>query len=217
LQHFERLFHGLHAFQVESSLSQEEFRAVCHVLMETNNVAEGVARIYVTRDSAVITLRPYLMQPVELRAVISTVRIDPQLSLHKTANRLPYILAQQEAVRAGVNDAVLLSPGGQVAEFTSSNLFVVSGDELFTPPLSDGPLPGITREAVLALASEARIPVYERSFGPEFLQNADEVFATNSLMEVTSVVTWTRWPKLTIKLRDAYRSLVTRELSTPAP
>ena len=217
VEHLERLFDGLRALEIEPSLSREEMRAVCRVLIDRNSIAEGVARIYVTRDSLIVTARRYTMQPVDLRATISSVRIDPQLSRFKTANRLPYILAQQEAVRAVVNDAVLLNTAGRVVEFTASNLFVVSGDELFTPPLTDGPLPGITRHAVLTLAAELRIPAHEHSFSTEFLKNAAEVFATNSLMEITSVVTWTRWPKLTIKLKDAYRTLVTRELSTLVP
>jgi len=116
-----------------------------------------------------------------------------------------------------VNDAVLLNAAGRVVEFTTSNLFVVKDGELFTPPLSDGPLPGITRRVVLGLAAEMRVAVHERSFGPEFLENADEVFATNSLMEITSVATWSRWPKLTLRLQDAYRALVANEISTPGP
>jgi branched-chain amino acid aminotransferase len=217
LEHFGRLLEGLKALKIESQLSPEELWAVCRVLVDKNEVKEGVARVYVTRDSTVVTLRQYTMQPVELRAMISTVRVDPRLSGFKTANRLPYLLAQQEAVQAGVNDAVLLNTNGRVVEFTTSNLFVVKDDELFTPPLTDGPLPGITRRAVLALAAERGMATRERSFGQEFLENADEVFATNSLMEITSVVTWSRWLKVTLRMQDAYRALVANELSTPAP
>src|SRR5207249_6221725 len=112
----------------------------------------------------------------------SSVHVDMELSGFKTANRLSYILAEREARREGVDDAVLLNATGHVVEFTASNLFVVRDGEFFTPPLSDGPLPGITRQAVLSLAEEAQIPVHERSFGCEFLDKADEVFATNSLI-----------------------------------
>ncbi len=205
------------ALKIKSPLQQEELRAVCRSLVDKNEVTEGVARVYITRDSIVATVRPYTMQPVELRAMISTVCVDPRLSRFKTANRLPYLLAQQEAVEANVNDAVLLNTDGRVVEFTTSNLFVVKDDELFTPPLTDGPLPGVTRHVVLGLALERGIAAREHSFGREFLEKADEVFATNSLMEITSVVTWSRWPKITLRLQDAYRALVTSELSTPGP
>jgi branched-subunit amino acid aminotransferase/4-amino-4-deoxychorismate lyase len=217
LEHFDRLHIGLEALKIKPELSQEELRAVCRALIEKNEVAEGVARVYVTRDSIVATLRRYAAQPVQLQAMISTVRIDPRLSRFKTANRLPYLLAQQEAVEANVNDAVLLNTDGRVVEFTTSNLFVVKDGGLFTPPLTDGPLPGITRHAVLGLAAEKGIATREHSFGREFLENADEVFATNSLMEITSIVTWTPWPKITLRLQKAYRTLVAKELNTPEP
>ena len=111
-----------------------------------------------------------------------------------------------------MDEAVLLNAAGHVVEFTTSNLFVVKHGELFTPPLSDGPLPGITRRAVLTLAAEQRIPAHEKSFGAEFLDAADEVFATNSLMELASVITWSRQRDLTTRLHQAYRELVREEV-----
>jgi branched-chain amino acid aminotransferase len=100
-----------------------------------------------------------------------------------------------------------------VAEFTASNVFVVKGGTVFTPPLADGPLPGITRRAVLALASAGGLAVGEQSFGPELFDTADEVFATNSLIEIAPVVTWSRERKLTLQLQQAYRALVAQEVA----
>ena len=217
LEHFDRLFEGLQALGIESPFSPEELRAVCRALIRYNNVSDGVARVYLTRDSIVATVKARAFVPRELRAIVSGVRIDPQLSRFKTANRLPYILAQQEAERAGVDDAVLLNADGKVVEFTASNLFVVKGGALLTPPLEDGPLPGITRRIVLALAVEQGIRVQEKSLGPQFLNNADEVFATNSLMEIAPVVTWSRYNDVTRCLQTTYRELVARELNMPGP
>ena len=217
LEHFDRLFEGLQALGIESPFSPEELRAICRALIRYNNVADGVARVYLTRDSIVATVKVREFAPRELRAIVSGVRIDPQLSRFKTANRLPYILAQHEAERAGVDDAVLLNADGKVVEFTTSNLFVVKDGALFTPPLSDGPLPGVARHAVLRLAAGEGIRVQEKSFGPEFLDTADEVFATNSLMEIAPVTTWSRRGNVTRRLQAAYRELVAEEISTPAP
>jgi branched-chain amino acid aminotransferase len=147
--------------------------------------------------------------------MVADIRIDPQLSRVKTANRLVYILAAREATAAGVEDAVILNHAGQVAELTTSNIFVVQGGTLWTPPLTDGPLPGITRGAVLTLAREQGIPVVERSFGPEFLDTADEVFATNSLREIVPIATWGRRAEVTRRLQAAYRELVARECRRP--
>jgi branched-chain amino acid aminotransferase len=217
LEHFDRLFEGLQALGIESPFSPEELRAICRTLIRYNNVADGVARVHLTRDSIVATVKAREFTPRELRAIVSGVRIDPQLSRFKTANRLPYILAQQEAERAGVDDAVLLNAAGKVVEFTASNLFVVKAGTLLTPPLKDGPLPGITRHTVLALAAEQGIRVQEKSFGPQFLNSADEVFATNSLIEIAPVATWGHQLNVTRRMQAAYRDLVAQEISTPAP
>ena len=147
---------------------------------------------------------------------MSTICVDSCFSRHKTANRLPYILAQQQASDEGADEAVLLSPAGRVVEFSASNLFVVKDGSIYTPPLEDGPLPGITRHAVLALAAELGIPARETGFGPEFLETADEVFATNSLIELAPVTNWGRSHNVTRQLQEAYRGLVQEELGMQA-
>ena len=211
-EHMERLFAGLQALSIESVFSPEELRAVCRSLAEMNGVPDGAARAYRTRDSTVVTVRSHPLAPRNLTAIVSTVRVDSHLSRHKTANRLPYILAQQEAASEGADEAVLLNSAGRVVEFATSNLFAVKDGCLFTPPLADGPLPGITRHAVLAIAAGIQIPVRETGFGPEFLDTADEVFATNSLIEIAAVGNWGQSEAMTQQLQKAYRALVREEL-----
>ena len=207
-EHLVRLGAGLAELGIEMWLSPAELRAACQALRKLNEVRDGVARIYQSRDSIVVTVQPRDFPTHELHAIVSTIRLDGRLSQFKTANRLPYILAQREAERAEVNDAVLLNSMGQVAEFTASNLFVAKNGILLTPPLADGPLPGITRQVVLELAVAAKLPVREFSFGPDFLATADEVFATNSLMEIAPVLTWGRPGRITRRLQSLFRQAV---------
>ena len=89
---------------------------------------------------------------------------------------------------------------------------MVKNGELITPPLADGPLPGITRAVVLVLAAEVKMPVSEKSFGPEFLPDAAEVFATNSRMEIAPVLSWGQPGPVTHRLQIAYRKFVLDEL-----
>ena len=211
-EHLVRLGDGLAELGIEMWLSPAELQAACRALLKLNDVCHGVARIYQSRDSIVITVLPREFPARELHVIVSSIRLDGWLSRFKTANRLPYILAQREAERAEVNDAVLLNSAGQVVEFTASNLFVVKNGVLLTPPLTDGPLPGITRQVVLELAVAAKLPAREFSFGPDFLVVADEVFATNSLMEIAPVLTWGRPGRITRRLQALYRQTVDDEL-----
>ncbi len=106
----------------------------------------------------------------------------------KTLNFLDNVLARQEAVKAGADEALLLNTAGNLAEASAANLFVVFDGILHTPPLSDGPLPGITRAVVLELAEGLDIPAVETSLKPEQLFAAEEAFLTNSLIEVRALV-----------------------------
>jgi len=151
-----------------------------------------------------------------LHVIVSSRRLDKGLSRFKTANRLPYLLAAHEAEQARANEAILLNTENRVLEFFSSNLFVVKNAEVFTPPLEDGPLPGITRGATLLLSSELRIAAHEVSFGLDFLEGADEIFATSSLMEIVPVLRVGAQKfyagMITQLLQRAYRALVRDEL-----
>lgn len=106
---------------------------------------------------------------------------------HKTLEYLTSIWALREASRAGADDAVLLDAAGNVTEAATANVFVVSGEELATPP--DGvALPGVTAQFVIEVARAEGIPVTRRAITMADLWTADEVFLTSSVREVTPVL-----------------------------
>jgi branched-chain amino acid aminotransferase len=97
------------------------------------------------------------------------------------------VLAKREAKFAGYDEAILLDVHGSVAEGSGENLFIVSKGELWTPPISAGVLPGITRDTVMTLAREEGVTVREERFARDTLYLADEVFLTGTAAEVTPV------------------------------
>ena len=84
-------------------------------------------------------------------------------SMKSAASYMNSILAKQEAISHGYDEAVMLNEAGKVCEGTGENLFVVRDGYLSTPPLSDGLLEGVTRDTVMVLASDMDIPVFEES------------------------------------------------------
>jgi branched-chain amino acid aminotransferase len=96
-------------------------------------------------------------------------------------------LAKLEAVRSGYDEAIMLNPQGYVSEATGENLFVVRDGELMTPPLAAGPLPGVTRASVMAIAADLGMPVFERLLSRADLYCAEEIFCTGTAAEVTPV------------------------------
>ena len=96
-------------------------------------------------------------------------------------------MAKLEATQAGFDEAIMLNPHGRVAEATGQNLFIVRGGEVFTPPISDGPLPGITRASVMQIARDQGTPVHEESLVRTDLYTADELFFTGRATEVIPI------------------------------
>lgn len=110
--------------------------------------------------------------------------LDPRA---KTGNYLNNVLALHEGRRAGADDALLANEAGDVAEATTSNVYLVAGGRLATPTLDAGILEGTTRRRVLALARGAGIPVEEARVRPEALVAADEVLLSSSVRGVMPV------------------------------
>jgi branched-chain amino acid aminotransferase group I len=151
------------------------------------------------------------------KAALSTLRRNSQspLSRSKSICYTENILARMAAKAIGCDEAILLNEHGYLAEGSTTNIFLVSNEELITPSLESGVLPGITREIVLEMACAANIKILERQVELEELIEAEEAFVTNSILEIMPL-TWfeskpigTRKPgQLTKVLRAAYKKLV---------
>jgi len=130
-------------------------------------------------------------------------------------NYVNSILAFQEAMRAGFDEALLLNENGHVAEGTGENLFLVRGGVLTTPPTSDHIVDGITRDSVMRMALDLGYEVREASVSRPDLFAADEVFLTGTAAEVTPVreIDWQpigsgRAGPVTLELQKAFFAAV---------
>jgi branched-chain amino acid aminotransferase len=97
------------------------------------------------------------------------------------------MLAVNEAQRAGYDEAILLTPDGNVADGPGETIFVVSGGTVFTPDLSTGILHGITRDSIIQIAHDLGYEVREKTLIRSDLYLADEVFMCGTAAEVTPV------------------------------
>jgi len=97
------------------------------------------------------------------------------------------ILANQEALHDGYEEAMLLDPQGFVCQGSGENVFLVRDGKLHTPDLSGGALNGITRDTIITFAGELGIPVIERRITRDEFYIADEAFFTGTAAEVTPI------------------------------
>lgn len=103
-----------------------------------------------------------------------------------SCNQLTSILAKLEATAAGVDDAVLLDPEGMLAETSSTHLFVVSDGRVMTSTTRACP-EGITRQVVLDICRELGVPHEARNVSVAEMADADEMFVTGTMGEITPV------------------------------
>ena len=238
-QHLARLRASGDFLRIFVRESDDQIAATITHLVEANGVPDARLRLTATRgplaaevddDEAppatlIITAGPMTPYPAELyekgaTVVVSDIRASPDdpTVYHKTTGYLRNLLALRDAHRAGATEALIFNTKGRLAEGSLSNVFIVSKGRLLTPPLEEGLLAGVTRAAVLELAAEAGVPAEQQPLSPRACRDADELFLTNSIMELLPVGRVERKEigdglpgPVTRKLAEAYKALVARE------
>jgi branched-chain amino acid aminotransferase len=208
--HLDRLYASAKAILLAIPMAQAEMRRMVEEAVARSGIAEGYIRLVITRGVGDLGLDPRNCATPSIICIVDTIAIWPKdrydrgltcvtaatpinhrenLSPRiKSLNYLAHILAKIESVTAGVDEAIMLDPGGFVAEATGMNLFVVNGRRLRTPPEYAGILRGITRDAVMQEAREAEYEVQEHPLTRYDLYTADEIFLTGTAAEVIAVV-----------------------------
>jgi branched-chain amino acid aminotransferase len=170
--------------------------------------------------SVVIIVKPHVDPPPAVYdqgvsvVIVGVVRNHPGTvnPVIKSNNLLNCALAMQEAQRRGGFEGVMRNVRGELAECTTSNLFVVREGTVLTPPLAAGLLPGITREFLFDVGRDAGITVREETLRDEDLFAADEAFLTSTTREIVPIVRVDGRPvgtgrpgPVTKRLLDAFR------------
>ncbi|MBI4544154.1 MAG: aminotransferase class IV [Gemmatimonadetes bacterium] len=201
-QHLRRLEQGAAALRIP--LTQlESIQDAARELARRTGMEEGMLRVTVSRGAAsgapptlLLTLRPMpadWSQQAERgwRLITAAVRHPPPESMPpqlKALGRMYPVLARLEAESAGVDDALLLSTSGEVAEGPSWNVFWRQGDRLCTPAAAVGILEGVTRAVLLEIAAELGYTVEQGRFPRAELDRAQEIFATMTSLGPVSIL-----------------------------
>ena len=146
--------------------------------------------------SIVVIVKPHVDPLPEVFERGVTVALVPIVRNHpgsvnpliKSNNLLNSALAMQEAVRRGASEALMRNYRGELAECSTSNIFIVKNGAALTPPIDAGLLPGITRELLFEIGAEAGIPVREEVLRDADLFGADESFLSSTTREIAPVV-----------------------------
>jgi len=238
--HLERLAAAAPVVRLPLPWPREDLAAAVTGLLVASGLADAYLRLTVLRGEGppgpaapetasphyFVIARPLVPYPARryregATAIVAATRQNEgsPLSRVKSTSFLNHVLAIGEARDASVDEALLLNNRGELAEAATSNLFLVRGDALLTPPVECGCLPGIARAVVRERAPALGLAASERPFTLPDLLAADEAFLTNSLMEVMPLVRVNDHPigtghpgPVTERVMAAYRAQVGREL-----
>ena len=125
----------------------------------------------------------------------------------KSVNNLESIIARRQALDRGADDALFFNWENHATETTEANLFIVKQNEVLTPSLASGVLPGIIRARVLGLAQAAGIACIETFIDIDMIFDAEAVFVTNALQGIRMVKSFDDHPfsidhPLVVSLQD---------------
>ena len=127
-----------------------------------------------------------------LRCMVSSWRrIDPRtmpLQAKATANYANSALARMEALKSDYDEGIMLNIDGMVAESSAENIFLVKDGMLITPPTTAGALEGVTRDSVLEIAKQNKIPFQITDVTRDELYIAEEVFLTGTAAGIKPVI-----------------------------
>ncbi|MDH4555044.1 branched-chain-amino-acid transaminase [Pseudomonas sp. BN417] len=240
--HTDRLFDSAHIMNMQIPYSKDEINEATRAAVRENNLESAYIRPMVFYGSEGMGLRATglkvhvivaawnwgaymgeeaLQQGIKVRTS-SFTRHHVNISMTRAKSNGAYInsmLALQEAISGGADEAMMLDPEGYVAEGSGENIFIIKDGVLYTPEVT-ACLNGITRATVLRLADELGIKLVEKRITRDEVYIADEAFFTGTAAEVTPIrevdgrkIGLGRRGPVTEKLQKAYFDLVAGKTS----
>ena len=192
--HWARFVRGCHWYGLALPATPAAVQALAITLAAENGVKTGVLRFATWVGQGGTEWRLEVTPPrLHMARGVARLGLGPSLPSadperpFKHLRRELWLQAVRTARASGWDDAVLLDPAGQVVETGVSNLFFVNHGCLCTPGLETGPLPGIMRGRVLALAEERGMTAKEGHHTLADLQQASEIWVSNSLLGLRPV------------------------------
>ncbi len=224
-EHYFRLMAAMRIVRMEipMNFTMEYFEEQVLLAVRANNCSDSSrARITVYRNDGGFYLPEtnsisYLIQAIPLPSKYYSINSDPYevdlykdfyiskqlLSTLKTTNKMISITGSIYAKENGLQNCLVLNEEKNVVEALQGNIFMLMGQTLVTPPISDGCLNGIMRKNILSIAKNIEtLEVIEKSISPFDLQKADELFITNVIMGIQPITNYRkkeyRWDLATL-------------------
>jgi branched-chain amino acid aminotransferase len=209
-EHMQRLIHSAYIYRMDVPFSVEALNNGASDLVRANKMESCYIRPIVLRGYGDAGVNPFNC-PIEVymacwdwgrylgdSAMNDGVSVCVSSWQRPAPNTIPQMakaagnymnsaLIRMEAMVNGYDEGIALDVNGHVSEGSGENLFLIKDGTLYTPPLSNGPLPGITRNSIMTICHDLKLPVVEQILPRESLYIADELFFCGTAVEVTPI------------------------------
>ncbi len=215
-EHFKRLRWSCKVLEMELKYEDHEIELNCKELVRINEIENGALKIVYAMDHGGYSLlitnssRVYEKEAYErgFRLCLARSRKNPYSKIVsiKSTNYIENMLERQNAIISGYDESVFLNVNGKLSEGSISNVFFVKDEKIYTPSVDCGILPGIAREKVMLVIKELKMDMISDAFEISLFMDADEIFVTNSLMDIMPV------SQVESKKLDMNKNSITRAL-----
>jgi branched-chain amino acid aminotransferase len=227
--HFERFFQGMKMlqFDIPEDYSSEFFIERVNELLLKNSISKNARiRLMIFRSEGNIfdvenNFPNYIIETSSLPEKIAlnenglVVDIFPdakkscdRFSNLKSNNYLPFVLAAKFAQKNKLDDAILLNAFGRICESSIANIFLLKNNKIYTPPLSEGCVAGVTRRSIVETFSLKKFSIEEKKLSVDDIFHSDEIFLTNSIQPIRWVKNFRGKVYGSEKVQEIFRSVV---------
>lgn len=235
--HFQRFLHSANIMFMDVNLTPENLSQITLELLRKENYRRDIyirplaykadeiigVKLHDLQDEITISALPfsgYVANDTDAHVTFSSWRrLDDNSIPARGKVSGAYVnsaLIKTDAVKAGFDEALVLTQDGHVSEGSAMNVFMVRDNVLITPPITDNILEGITRRTVMELASkELELPVIERGIDRTEVFLSQELFMTGTAAEIVAITRVDHrrigsgvMGPITSQLRDLYARVV---------
>ncbi|MBA3750674.1 MAG: branched-chain amino acid transaminase [Nitrosopumilus sp.] len=208
--HIKRLFHSGKSYFMHFEYNKDEIRKSIIDTVNANNLDECYIRIIAFYGYGRLGVNPLPNKVSIVIAVLnwsehikkenreegintmvsSWMKVDVRsMPSHAkgVANYANSALARMEALKSGVDEAIMMNSNGFVVEASAENIFLVKDGVIYTPPISTGALEGITRDTVIEISKQNKIPLKDDNISRDELYYFDEAFLTGTASEIVPI------------------------------
>lgn len=196
-EHMNRMAYACKLLNLKENIEINHLKKYCDELLFANLVESTVLKIFCGKDKentdTIITTRKNAYQEENycngFKLCFAETKRNPYspLTYIKASSYLENIYEKQRGLSLGFDEVLFLNVHDRIAEGSISNVFYVKDSTLYTPDVDCGILPGILREKIVDIVQALGIPLKVGKFTKNEILKADEIFITNSVLEIMPV------------------------------